>query len=107
MDDAKKARRKALRAAQVATLGLALAGGCYSSHEVEAPLADAADAGPAAVGDLGREPSSDAGADLGSDMFAADAGAPCAVDEAWSECCERVEWRCDEANTWGLSLIHI
>ncbi len=34
-------------------------------------------------------------------MFAADAGAPCALDESWAECCDRVEWRCDDANTWG------
>lgn len=96
----KRARRRALRAAKVATLGLALAGGCYAQFEVEemAPAVDAA--GPmadAATPDHGL----DAGPrDLGTDMHAADAGR-CEVDESWSECCERVEWRCDEANSWG------
>jgi len=95
MDQAKRARRRALRAARVATLGLALAGGCYAQHEIEetAPVADAAV-------DLHTEPS-DLGTDLGTDMFAADAGAPCAMDESWTECCVRVDWRCDSANSWG------
>jgi hypothetical protein len=99
MNDAKKrARRRALRAAKVATLGLALAGGCYAQHEVEDPVATADAASPTdAAPDLGLDA---APTDLGTDMHAADAGR-CEVGESWSECCTRVEWRCDDANSWG------
>lgn len=103
MDDAKRARRRALRAARVATLGLALAGGCYAQHGTEEPepIADAAALDMATAPDLGTDLGTDLGVDLGTDMFAADAGAPCALDESWSECCDRVDWACDGANTWG------
>ena len=111
-DDKSRARRRALRAAQVATLGLALAGGCHLEHTA-GPRAMVTDAervardGGTLAGDAGAVPG-DAGApgvdaaaatDLGQGF--ADAAAPCAVNESWGECCDRVEWACDEANSWG------
>jgi len=95
-DTKKRARRRALRAAKVATLGLALAGGCYAHHETEEPAITVDATAP--VTDASTP---DLGLDAGTDMFAADAGAPCARDESWTECCERVEWACDGENTWG------
>ncbi|MAQ15920.1 MAG: hypothetical protein CMN30_14145 [Sandaracinus sp.] len=97
-DERTPARRRALRAARVATLGLALAG-CSASHAVTPPepadaavaVADGAaplpvDAGPPDLGPL----------DAGTPTMA-DAGRDCFAEEDWNACCDELEWNCD----WG------
>ena len=81
-----------------ATLGLALAGGCYAQHGTDALAPPTPDA---ATADLGGDAGSDLGGDLGPDSFTADAGGRCAPGESWTECCDRVDWACDDANSWG------
>lgn len=90
-----RARRKALRAAQVVTLGLALSGmGCASVRE-QAP-ADAAlamDAAPA----MDAQSPVDGGApevDAAVDGALADAGT-CGTAEDRGACCEELGWPCD------------
>lgn len=72
----KKARRRALRAAQVVTLGLAMAGpGCGDSHQIDVdastrdggPILVDADTPPPPPRDLGS-PIVDLGRDLGRDL---------------------------------------
>lgn len=89
------ARKRALRAARVVTLGLVLATpGCYAGHgglagdsgtrPVVEDAALAQDAGGA----------QDAGApwvDAGTDAAVADAGI-CTPGEDWAACCERIGW---------------
>ncbi len=118
----KSARRRALRAAQVVTLGLALAGGggCYAQHDPDPDphLADATiamdDAGqplfvadadvapPEAVPDTGPE---DAGSPLTDSGPGAMADAAmmtgCVGVEDFSACCAELEWPCDGENSWG------
>lgn len=104
-DALRRARRRALRAAQVVTLGLALAG-CSRSHATQAEDAGREDGGAVAViSDAGGAPDAgplavDAGQDAGDPVASTDAGV-CAVDEDWSDCCDRLEWPCDPENSWG------
>lgn len=115
----RRARRRALRAAQVVTLGLALAGGCYADHgnRSESPTPDAAhpeasvpDARAdavvpnalvpdalvpdALVPDVlvpdARVPDSETG-DAGLGDALADAG-QCLPGEQFTECCNAVDW---------------
>lgn len=116
----KNARRRALRAAQVVTLGLALAGGggCYADHGggvgVDAAVAmdDAGEAVPGLAAappvrvspaDAGFEDRADAGevADAGDAALADAAPAELCAGESWAECCDAIDWPCDGANSWG------
>ncbi|MBW2460252.1 MAG: hypothetical protein JRH11_01315 [Deltaproteobacteria bacterium] len=118
----KSARRRALRAAQVVTLGLALAGGggCYAQHDPgpDPDLADATiamdDAGqPLVVADADVAPP-DAAVDVGPEdagLSAADSGSHAMADAAmmtgcigaedWGACCDEIDWSCDGENSWG------
>ncbi len=102
----KKARRRALRAAQVVTLGLAMAApGCGESHTVDVSETDG---GPMRVdadtprldhglADLGR----DLGRDLGpeeQDMGMMCPDDPFATPPETKECCEAIGGWWDEAN---------
>jgi hypothetical protein len=102
-----RARRRALRAAQVVTLGLALTGGCYRDHGTPVPAVEVAEndagrsAGLVASIDAGSDAGSDAGFDAG---LTADAGQACdRTSETWSwtECCDALGWPCDDLNEWG------
>lgn len=106
--DRAKARRRALRAAQVVTLGLALSG-CYANHGAGR---DARSVSPppsvavrAALPDEGPPPPPDAGMPAEPDLglrALSDAGMTCSLEnEDWSECCSELGWPCDEVNTWG------
>ena len=95
----KKARRRALRAAQVVTLGLAMAApGCGDSHEVDDTVE--ADGGPTV--DASR-PLDQGLADLGRDLGpeAMDMGAcpedPFVNPPETEECCEAIGGWWDEA----------
>lgn len=121
-DSRKSARRRALRAAQVVTLGLALAGGggCYAQHDpgLDPGLADAtiamddaaqpliatdADVAPPEVAaDVGTEDAGLSATDSGPDAMA-DAAmvADCNGAEDWAACCTEIEWPCDGENSWG------
>lgn len=82
------ARRRALRAARVVTLGLVLAApGCYLTHDV-APQPE-------------PELAADAGSDAGEAL--ADAGVGCDIaGEGWVECCEAIGWDWDRGcAAWG------
>ncbi len=106
----KKARRRALRAAQVVTLGLAMAGpGCGDSYQL-GPDASSRDGGPIRVDadtppppprDLGS-PIVDLGRDLGRDLgpMEADMGAcedPFGPPPETQECCEAIGGWWDDA----------
>jgi hypothetical protein len=99
-DEAMRIRRRALRAARVATLGLVLAApGCYLQHErpPEVERVEVADAAPPSMVRVARDagaPIVDAGTDAGIDCF--DAGA------SWSECCDAIGWEWDRGcMAWG------
>jgi len=95
-----KARRRALRAAQVVTLGLAMAG-CYGRHEppTESPTSRPIDDDGGVFDDDGASPAPDAAmADAGTDA-AADAGRcdPAGDWEEYTACCDANGWNWD----WG------
>ena len=88
----RRARRRALRAAQVVTLGLALAG-CSASHDPPPPMPEmmSADAGPVWL---------DAGAP--EDAAMADAGVNCNLAEDWTACCDENAWDAEAGClAWG------
>jgi hypothetical protein len=109
----KKARRRALRAAQVVTLGLAMAGpGCGDSHQLGAD-ASGTDGGPIAVdadtppprdfgtrADLGRDLGPrDLGHDLGEDMGSCPTD-PFGTPPETRECCDEIGgWWDDSTDT--------
>jgi hypothetical protein len=113
-----RARRRALRAAKVVTLGLALAG-CAASHEGSlSEQGDAAVQGDAALlVDAGATMEESSPADGGpadggladggladgglADGGLADGGGPCVVAEDLVACCEAAGWPCDADNSWG------
>lgn len=84
------ARKRALRAARVTTLGLVLAApGCYASH------GEVAEAPPV------REDAALILEDAGQDAALADAGI-CDVGDGWGECCERIGWDWERGcAAWG------
>jgi len=94
-----KSRRRALRAAQVVTLGLALAGGgCYGQHappieRTPPPEDDAGLDSMIALGDAGAD------AEFQDGALASDAGLcdPTADWEEYSACCNAHDWNWD----WG------
>ncbi len=90
------ARKRALRAARVATLGLVLATpGCCADHsgpdDRDASYADAAivDAGPGDAGPI-------------DDAAVADAGTCSAGGDDWVACCEAIGWDWNRGGAaWG------
>lgn len=85
------ARRRALRAARVVTLGLVMATpGCYLAHDVPEPE-------PVVMHDAGTD-AGPALADAGTD-----AGLRCDVgSEGWTECCEAIGWDWERGcAAWG------
>jgi len=119
--DPKKARRRALRAAQVVTLGLALAGGgCYADHGASTPDADmvVADAGgsdvsaedtsvPDTLVDSGPD-AGDAAPDAMADAEVADAMTDAALCdssadwEVFTACCDAHDWSFEAGcGVWG------
>ena len=100
-DDKLRIRRRALRAARVATLGLVLAmPGCYLS--VERPnqpdtvtQVDAGHADGGALADAGSDAGTDGGVDAG--LRDCEPGT-----EGWAECCEAIDWDWDRGcAAWG------
>lgn len=87
------ARKRALRAARVTTLGLLLVTpGCYSAHG--AGMADAGASPP-------REDATVV-EDAGQDAALADAGSCDSWSEGWAECCERIGWDWERGcAAWG------
>ena len=94
------ARRRALRAAQVVTLGLALTG-CYSAHQAAHEVALTDDAGAMVDWQDGSAPVAlDTGLAQPDAGAVADAGANCTADAGWedySACCDAQGW----AAEWG------
>jgi hypothetical protein len=108
IDERRRARSRALRAAQVVTLGLVLAApGCYATHGTTATT----DSGePVAIDDAGHDAGladagfADAGfADAGpTDAGLADAGFCHPDTEDWWECCNDLGWDFDRGcMAWG------
>jgi len=101
----KKARRRALRAAQVVTLGLAMAGpGCGDSHQV-GPDASARDSGPVRDAYTPPPPPLDLGGprvDLGQDLGPRDMGScptdPFGTPPETEECCDVIGGFWDDAS---------
>jgi hypothetical protein len=115
----RRARRRALRAAQIVTIGFALAGGgCYADHRATPPGEDAA-VGDAAIDDdaaFGEDAAIAVAEDAGADVVAvdaavadtavadtavADASTHCSDAEDWAACCNELGWPCSDEAGWG------